>query len=68
MGAEDSELLPQYAPVGDLIAAGSYSPEPNLSWPNAAVYDALSVGMQGLLTGQTTVDGILESMDAAWDE
>ena len=68
VGAEDSELLPQYAPVGDLIAAGSYSPEPNLSWPNAAVYDALSVGMQGLLTGQTTVDGILEEMDAAWDE
>ena len=67
-GAEDAELLPQYAPVGDLIAAGSYSSEPNLSWPNAAVYDALSVGMQGLLTGQTTVDGILESMDAAWDE
>ena len=67
-GAEDAELLPQYAPVGDLVSAGSYSPEPNLSWPNASVYDALSVGMQGLLTGQTTIDGILESMDAAWDE
>jgi raffinose/stachyose/melibiose transport system substrate-binding protein len=67
-GAEDAELLPQYAPVGDLVSAGSYSPEPNLSWPNASVYDALSVGMQGLLTGQTNIDGILESMDAAWDE
>ena len=67
-GAEDAELLPQYAPVGDLVSAGSYSPEPNLSWPNASVYDALSVGMQGLLTGQTNLDGILESLDAAWDE
>ena len=68
VGVEDAELLPQYAPVGNLVAADSYSPEPNLSWPNAAVYDSLSVGMQGLLTGQTTVDGILQSMDAAWDE
>ena len=67
-GAEDAELLSQYAAVADLVSTGSYSPEPNLSWPNAEVYDALSVGMQGLLTGQTTVDGILESMDAAWDE
>lgn len=67
-GAEDTELLPQYSPVADLISAGSYSSEPNLSWPNPAVYDALSVGMQGLLTGQTTVDGILQSMDAAWDQ
>lgn len=68
VGAEDAELLPDFAPVADLIASGSYSPEPNITWPNAGVYDALSVGMQGLLTGQSTVDGILESMDAAWDQ
>lgn len=67
-GADPSEFSPQFAAVADLIADGSFSPEPNLSWPNPSVYDALCVGMQGLLTGQTDVDGVLASMDAAWDQ
>lgn len=62
------DVLPIYAAVADLISGGSTSPLPNATWPNAAVYDELSVGAQGLLTGQTTVDGVLEAMDAAWDQ
>jgi raffinose/stachyose/melibiose transport system substrate-binding protein len=65
---EGTELLPQYAPVTDLITSGSFAPEPNAAWPTSAVYDALGTGMQGLLTGQTTVDAILASMDDAWDK
>jgi len=42
------------------------APLPNLVWPNTEVYDALGVGVQGLLTGQATVDQVLESMDATW--
>ena len=42
------------------------APLPNLLWPNASVYDALGTGVQGLLTGQTTVSQVLQSMDAAW--
>ncbi|MGO4533514.1 ABC transporter substrate-binding protein [Leifsonia sp. 2MCAF36] len=42
------------------------APLPNLVWPDASVYDALGTGVQGLLTGQTTVDQVLASMDSAW--
>lgn len=55
-----------YAPVADLLADGSYAPLPNTIWPNAGVYDALASGVQGLLTGQKTIDDVLGEMDAAW--
>lgn len=42
------------------------APLPNLLWPNPEVYDALGTGVQGLLTGQTTVEQTLQAMDAAW--
>lgn len=55
-----------YAPVADIVDAGDYVPLPNSSWPNATVYDALGIGVQGLLTGQQTIDDVLKAMDAAW--
>lgn len=67
-GADAADISPQFAPVAELIASGSFSPEPNLAWPNASVYDALGTGMQGLLTGQNSVDDVLASMDAAWEQ
>lgn len=57
-----------YAAVADVITSGSYVPLPNAAWPNAAVYDALGTGVQGLLTGQMSVDQVLQSMDDAWGE
>ena len=36
-------------------------------WTNPEVYNALGTGVTGLLTGQTTVEDVLKSMDAAWD-
>ncbi|MCH6230916.1 extracellular solute-binding protein [Microbacterium sp. CFH 31415] len=66
-GIDPATLLPQYEPIGDLLASGSYAGLPNATWPNPAVYDALGTGVQGLLTGQKTVDQVLEDMDAAWD-
>ena len=62
------ELAPSYQPIGDLLANGDFTGTPNATWPNPAVYDALGVGVQGLLTGQTTVDQVLDQMDAAWGE
>lgn len=56
-----------YSPVVDLLADGAYTPLPNNIWPNPGVYEALSVGVQGLLTWQKTVDQVLQDMDAAWD-
>jgi len=67
-GIDSETLLPEYAPIGDLLANGDYAGLPNATWPNPAVYDALGVGVQGLLTGQKTVDQVLADMDAAWDQ
>ncbi|QIG39177.1 extracellular solute-binding protein [Microbacterium sp. 4R-513] len=66
-GATADNLLPEYQPIGDLLENGDYAGLPNATWPNPAVYDALGVGVQGLLTGQKTVDQVLSDMDAAWD-
>ena len=68
-GIDDLDLADSvFAPVEDILKSGSYAPLPNATWPNAAVYDALGMGVQGLLTGQRTVDQVLADMDAAWGE
>ncbi|WP_314504027.1 extracellular solute-binding protein [uncultured Microbacterium sp.] len=67
-GIDEDTLLPSYAPIAGLLGDGSYVSVPNATWPNPAVYEALGTGVQGLLTGQTTVDQVLDSMDAAWGE
>lgn len=67
-GATAENVNPVYEPIAGLLESGSFAGLPNATWPNPAVYDALGVGVQGLLTGQNTVDQVLESMDAAWGE
>ncbi|MEV6638127.1 extracellular solute-binding protein [Actinoplanes sp. NPDC051470] len=57
-----------YAGVADLLKKGDYTPLPNSGWKSAGVYDALGTGVQGLLTGQSSVDKVLKAMDAAWDQ
>ena len=57
-----------YADVADQLKSGAYTALPNSGWKNSAVYDALGTGVQGLLTGQSTVDSVLKSMDTAWDQ
>lgn len=66
-GADASNVAAEYAPIVELIESGAYTGFPVESWPNPRVYDALSVGIQGLFTGQKTVDQILDEMDTAWD-
>ncbi|WP_322410265.1 ABC transporter substrate-binding protein [Microbacterium invictum] len=66
-GASADTVSVEYQPIGDLLESGSYTGFPVETWPNPAVYEALSVGVQGLFTGQKTVDQILDEMDAAWD-
>ena len=67
-GITATDLLPSYAPIGDLLENGKFAGLPNAAWPNPAVYDSLGAGVQGLLTGQKTVDQVLGDMDAAWGE
>lgn len=57
-----------YSPVVDLIADGAYTTLPNNVWPNPSVYEALQVGVQGLLTGQKSIDQVLQEMDNAWGD
>ena len=61
-----SNLLPQYAGVAGLIDETKVSQYPYIDWPNGEVYNALGTGVTGLLTGQMSVDEVLESMDKAW--
>ncbi|WP_345800759.1 extracellular solute-binding protein [Microbacterium sp. AZCO] len=65
-GVTADDLLPIYKPIADQLENGDFVGLPNASWPNPAVYDALGTGVQGLLTGQKTVDQVLSDMDAAW--
>ena len=67
-GVDAASLPPQYQPVGELLEQGSFVEAPLATFPNPAVYDALAIGVQGLLTGQKTVDQVLDEMDAAWGE
>ena len=64
-GAPVSERFASLEPY--LTDPARNAPLPNLVWPNTEVYDALGVGVQGLLTGQATADQVLQSMDAAWE-
>jgi raffinose/stachyose/melibiose transport system substrate-binding protein len=67
-GYQDLDLSDTlYAPVDDVLREGSFTALPNTIWPDPAVYEALSAGVQGLLTGQKTVNDVLTAMDAAWD-
>ena len=63
---DSSSLLPQYAGVAGLIDETKVAQYPYLDWPNGEVYNALGTGVTGLLTGQMSVDDVLESMDKAW--
>ena len=64
----DENINPVFEPVADLLTEGSYVALPNLEWPNPAVYDALAMGVQGLLAGQGDIQTVLENMDRAWDQ
>ena len=51
-----------------LFAAHKYAVSPVTSWWNAGVTASLDQNAIGLLTGQTTIDDVLNAMDAAWKQ
>jgi raffinose/stachyose/melibiose transport system substrate-binding protein len=59
-------LLPQYAPVQDMIKAKDVRGFPTVNWPNGKVYDDLGSGATGVLTGQKSSADILKQMDSDW--
>lgn len=67
-GVEDLDLAgTPYEPVASLIEDGSYTALPMTVWTSQDVFLVLGSGVQGLLTGQKTVDQVLAELDAAWD-
>jgi raffinose/stachyose/melibiose transport system substrate-binding protein len=57
--------LSSFAP---LFASHEYGLNPVQTWWNADVGTALSTYGEGLLTGQESIDDVLNAMDAAWKE
>jgi raffinose/stachyose/melibiose transport system substrate-binding protein len=61
--------LPSFLePMAPVLANHAYVLNPSLSWWNPNVLNALQQEAVGLLTGQTTVDQVLQAMDAAWKQ
>ncbi|GAA4344815.1 extracellular solute-binding protein [Microbacterium rhizosphaerae] len=64
--SSSTALLPQYEGLKDMITANDVRGYPATAWSNAKVYADLGSGVQGILTGQMTVDQVLKQMDADW--
>jgi raffinose/stachyose/melibiose transport system substrate-binding protein len=61
--------LPSYmSPLAPAIARGQYVIDPQIGWWNANVLVTLETDGIGLVTGQTTVDGLLSAMDSAFGQ
>ncbi|GAA2026925.1 sugar ABC transporter substrate-binding protein [Agromyces tropicus] len=66
LGGDTAELPEAYQSAQALLTSDGTRPYPPVDWPNGAVFDALGTGMTGILTGQLTIQQVLESMDTAW--
>jgi len=64
--SNSTTLLPQYETVKDLLSNDAVRGYPPTGWSNAKVYADLGSGVQGILTGQMTVDQVLKQMDSDW--
>jgi raffinose/stachyose/melibiose transport system substrate-binding protein len=61
--------LPTYlSSFAQVLASHRYGVNPVETWWNAAVGLALTTDGTGLLTGQTTIDQVLQAMDVAWKQ
>jgi raffinose/stachyose/melibiose transport system substrate-binding protein len=61
--------LPSFMqPTAPVFADHAYVINPQLTWWNANVGLALQQDAIGLVTGQTTIDQVLQAMDAAWKQ
>ncbi len=63
---ENHPVLPAGAePLVPYLAKNWSAPFLDQGWTSAAIQPAFAAGVQQLFSGQTTVDGVLKSMDAA---
>jgi len=66
LGGDTADLPEAYQSSQALLTSEGTRPYPPVDWPNGAVFDALGTGVTGILTGQRTIEQVLESMDTAW--
>ncbi len=67
LGGDTADLPEAYQSSQALLTSDGTRPYPPVDWPNGAVFDALGTGVTGILTGQLTIEQVLDSMDAAWE-
>jgi raffinose/stachyose/melibiose transport system substrate-binding protein len=61
--------LPAFmSPMKPVFASGAYTATPSNGWWNLGVSVALQQEGIGLITGQVSIDDILNAMDAAWKQ
>src|SRR5262249_23733477 len=61
--------LPSFMqPMASVLANHTYTIDPLQTWWNANVGLTLQTDAIGLVTGQLTVDEVLQAMDAAWKQ
>lgn len=68
-GENGEDVIPEVLePLRDVLAS-DHAPAPGyLLWPGAGVAQQLATSAQGLLTGQKSIDQVLQDTDAAWDQ
>jgi raffinose/stachyose/melibiose transport system substrate-binding protein len=66
LNGDYTKLPAIYAGVSPYLTAKKTYVLPNQGWGSSAVYVTMGQGIQGLLTGQTTTEKLLASMDSKW--
>lgn len=67
VGTTDASALPDtYKPVASVITSGDTRSFPSIEWANGKISADLGSGVQGILTGQKTVDQVLQQLDTDW--
>lgn len=67
VGTTDASALPDtYKPVASILTSRDVRAYPSIEWANGKIATDLGTGVQGILTGQKTVDQVLQQLDADW--
>ena len=66
VGADSAKVDPLLAPFTSFLASDKTVPFMDQEWPNAKVQPVHFAGIQDLVAGKTTVDGLLSRLDQAY--
>jgi raffinose/stachyose/melibiose transport system substrate-binding protein len=67
VGTKDASQLPEtYKPVASILTSDKNRAFPSIEWASGKISVDLGAGVQGILTGQKTVDQVLQQLDSDW--